>query len=152
MLFRSECLGIPVTSIFDPSNLPDYALSLIHISEAAASSAAAAGEASAGEAAASSAASSEAASSAFSLQMCIRDSTQTVYQTELDKLRKQIYAVLNKTTTFEEFSALLMQEHGIAVKESRDVYKRQAFPVAAVIGEAFAARRAGEDGGAPGSW
>ena len=28
-------------------------------------------------------------------------------------------AVLNKTTTFEEFSALLMQEHGIAVKESR---------------------------------
>ena len=44
---------------------------------------------------------------------------QTVYQTELDKLRKQIYAVLNKTTTFEEFSALLMQEHGIAVKESR---------------------------------
>ena len=45
--------------------------------------------------------------------------TQTVYQTELDKLRKQIYAVLNKTTTFEEFSALLMQKHGIAVKESR---------------------------------
>ena len=45
--------------------------------------------------------------------------TQTVYQTELDKLRKQIYAVLNKTTTFEEFSALLMQEYGIAVKESR---------------------------------
>ena len=45
--------------------------------------------------------------------------TQTVYQTELDKLRKQIYVVLNKTTTFEEFSALLMQEHGIAVKESR---------------------------------
>ena len=45
--------------------------------------------------------------------------TQTVYQTELDKLRKQIYAVLNKTTTFEEFSALLMQEHGIAAKESR---------------------------------
>ena len=35
------------------------------------------------------------------------------------KLRKQIYAVLNKTTTFEEFSALLMQKHGIAVKESR---------------------------------
>ena len=45
--------------------------------------------------------------------------TQTVYQTELDKLRKQIYSVLNKATTFEEFSALLMQEHGIAVKESR---------------------------------
>ena len=41
--------------------------------------------------------------------------TQTVYQTELDKLRKQIYAVLNKTTTFEEFSALPMQEHGIAI-------------------------------------
>ena len=46
--------------------------------------------------------------------------TQTVYQTGLDKLRKQIYAVLNKTTTFEEFSALLMQEHGIAVKERRE--------------------------------
>ena len=45
--------------------------------------------------------------------------TQPVYQTELDKLRKQIYVVLNKTTTFEEFSALLMQEHGITVKESR---------------------------------
>ena len=45
--------------------------------------------------------------------------TQTVYQTELEILRRQIYAVLNKTTTFEEFSALLMQEHGIAVKESR---------------------------------
>ncbi len=45
--------------------------------------------------------------------------TQTVYQTELDKLRKQIYSVLNKATTFEEFSALLMQEHGVAVKESR---------------------------------
>ena len=45
--------------------------------------------------------------------------TQTVYQTELNKLRNQIYAVLNKTTTFEEFSALLMQEHGVAVKESR---------------------------------
>ena len=41
--------------------------------------------------------------------------TQTVYQTELDKLRKQIYSVLNKTTTFEEFSALLMQEHGLAI-------------------------------------
>ena len=41
--------------------------------------------------------------------------TQTVYQTELDKLRKQIYAVLNKTITFEEFSALLMQEHGLAI-------------------------------------
>ena len=45
--------------------------------------------------------------------------TQTVYQTELDKLRKQIYAVLNKTTTFEEFSALLLQQYGITVKESR---------------------------------
>ena len=45
--------------------------------------------------------------------------TQTVYQTELDRLRKQIYSVLNKSTTFEEFSALLMQEHGVAVKESR---------------------------------
>ena len=45
--------------------------------------------------------------------------TQTVYQTELEKLRQKIYSVLNKATTFEEFSALLMQEHGVAVKESR---------------------------------
>ena len=45
--------------------------------------------------------------------------TQTVYQTELEKLRQQIYSVLNTATTFEEFSALLMQEHGVAVKESR---------------------------------
>ena len=44
---------------------------------------------------------------------------QTVYQTELETLRKQIDSVLKKATTFEEFSALLMQEHGIAVKESR---------------------------------
>ena len=44
---------------------------------------------------------------------------QTVYQTELDTLRRQIDSVLKKATTFEEFSALLMQEHGVAVKESR---------------------------------
>ena len=44
---------------------------------------------------------------------------QTVYQTELETLRKQIDSVLKKATTFEEFSALLMQEHGVAVKESR---------------------------------
>ena len=44
---------------------------------------------------------------------------QTVYQTELETLRKQIDAVLRNATTFEEFSALLMQEHGVAVKESR---------------------------------
>lgn len=44
---------------------------------------------------------------------------QTVYQTELETLRRQIYSVLDKATTFEEFSAWLMQEHGVAVKESR---------------------------------
>ena len=44
---------------------------------------------------------------------------RTVYQTELETLRKQIDSVLRKATTFEEFSALLMQEHGVAVKESR---------------------------------
>ena len=33
--------------------------------------------------------------------------------------RGQIYSVLDKATTFEEFSAWLMQEHGVAVKESR---------------------------------
>ena len=38
-----------------------------------------------------------------------------LFRSELDKLRKQIYSVLNKTTTFEEFSALLMQEHGLAI-------------------------------------
>ena len=44
---------------------------------------------------------------------------QTVYQTELETLRRQINSVLKKATTFEEFSVLLMQEHGVAVKESR---------------------------------
>ena len=44
---------------------------------------------------------------------------QTVYQTELETLRRQIDSVLRKATTFEGFSALLMQEHGVAVKESR---------------------------------
>jgi len=44
---------------------------------------------------------------------------RTVYQTELETLRKQIDSVLKKATTFDEFSALLLQEHGIAVKESR---------------------------------
>ena len=44
---------------------------------------------------------------------------QTVYQTELETLRRQIDSVLKKATTFDEFSALLLQEHGIAVKESR---------------------------------
>ena len=37
----------------------------------------------------------------------------------LNTLRRQIDSVLKKATTFEEFSALLMQEHGVAVKESR---------------------------------
>ena len=44
---------------------------------------------------------------------------QTIYQTELETLRRQIDSVLRKASTFEEFSALLMQEHGVAVKESR---------------------------------
>ena len=44
---------------------------------------------------------------------------QTVYQTELETLRRPIDSVLKKATTFDEFSALLLQEHGIAVKESR---------------------------------
>ena len=48
-----------------------------------------------------------------------QQSKQTVYQTELETLRRQIDSVLKKATTFEEFSALLMQEHGVAVKESR---------------------------------
>lgn len=48
-----------------------------------------------------------------------KQTQQTAYQTELEILRRQIYSVLDKATTFEEFSALLMQEHGVAVKESR---------------------------------
>ena len=44
---------------------------------------------------------------------------QKKFETVKDTLRKQISSVLYRSTTFEEFSDRLMQQHGIAVKESR---------------------------------
>ena len=46
-------------------------------------------------------------------------SQQKKFETVKDTLRKQISSVLYRTTSFEEFSDRLMQQHGIAVKESR---------------------------------
>ena len=44
---------------------------------------------------------------------------QKKFETVKDILRKQISSVLYRTTSFEEFSDRLMQQYGIAVKESR---------------------------------
>ena len=44
---------------------------------------------------------------------------QKKFETLKDTLRKQISSVLYRTTSFEEFSDRLMQQYGIAVKESR---------------------------------
>ena len=44
---------------------------------------------------------------------------QKKFETVKDTLRKQISDVLNNATSFEDFSDRLMQQHGIAVKESR---------------------------------
>ena len=44
---------------------------------------------------------------------------QKKFETVKDTLRKQISSVLYRTTSFEEFSDRLMQQYGIAVKESR---------------------------------
>ena len=44
---------------------------------------------------------------------------QKKFETVKDTLRKQISSVLYRTTSFEEFSDKLMQQYGIAVKESR---------------------------------
>ena len=44
---------------------------------------------------------------------------QTKYETEKAALRRQIRSVLAKATSLEEFSAQLLQEHGITVSESR---------------------------------
>ena len=44
---------------------------------------------------------------------------QKKFETVKDTLRKQISSVLYRTTSFEEFSDGLMQQYGIAVKESR---------------------------------
>ena len=45
--------------------------------------------------------------------------TQTKFETAKEILRKQISAVLNVATSFEDFSDRLLQQYGIAVKESR---------------------------------
>ena len=45
--------------------------------------------------------------------------TQTKFETAKEVLRRQISEVLNVATSFEEFSDRLMQQYGIAVKESR---------------------------------
>ena len=44
---------------------------------------------------------------------------QKKFETVKDTLRKQISSVLYRTTSFEDFSDRLMQQYGIAVKESR---------------------------------
>ncbi len=44
---------------------------------------------------------------------------QTKYETEKAALRKNIRSVLRKATSLEDFSAQLLQEHGIALTESR---------------------------------
>ena len=45
--------------------------------------------------------------------------TQTKFETAKEILRKQISSVLYRATSFEDFSDRLMQQYGIAVKESR---------------------------------
>ena len=45
--------------------------------------------------------------------------TQTKFETVKDTLRKQISSVLYRATSFEDFSDRLLQQYGIAVKESR---------------------------------
>ena len=44
---------------------------------------------------------------------------QKKFETVKDTLRKQISSVLYRATSFEDFSDKLMQQYGIAVKESR---------------------------------
>ena len=44
---------------------------------------------------------------------------QTKYETEKAALRRQIRSVLAKAVSLEEFSAQLLQEHGITIRESR---------------------------------
>ena len=47
---------------------------------------------------------------------------QTKFETDKDSLRKAIRAALSTAKSFEEFSAVLMKEYGIEVKESRGRY------------------------------
>ncbi len=44
---------------------------------------------------------------------------QTKFETDKDCLRQSIRAALSKSNSFEDFSAVLMQDYGISVKESR---------------------------------
>ena len=44
---------------------------------------------------------------------------QTKFETDKDRLRQSIRAALSKAKSFEDFSAVLMQDYGISVKESR---------------------------------
>ena len=44
---------------------------------------------------------------------------QTKFETDKDRLRQSIRAALSKSESFEDFSAALMQDYGISVKESR---------------------------------
>ena len=48
-----------------------------------------------------------------------RQPKQKKFETVKDTLRKQISSVLYRATSFEDFSAKLMQQYGITVKESR---------------------------------
>ena len=48
-----------------------------------------------------------------------QQSKQKKFETVKDTLRRQISSVLYRTTSFEDFSDRLMQQYGIAVKESR---------------------------------
>ena len=47
---------------------------------------------------------------------------QTKFETDKDRLRRNIRAALSTAKTFDEFAATLMQEYGISVKESRGRY------------------------------
>ena len=44
---------------------------------------------------------------------------QTKFETDKDRLQQSIRAALSKSKSFEDFSAALMQDYGISVKESR---------------------------------
>lgn len=47
---------------------------------------------------------------------------KTKFETEKDSLRQAVRTVLEKAVSFEDFSARLMQDYGIAVRESRGRY------------------------------
>ena len=53
------------------------------------------------------------------LTAAVQPSRQKKFETVKDTLRKQISSVLYRSTSYEDFSDKLMQQYGIAVKESR---------------------------------